>query len=315
MNKRVPFLIQQPKGLENDVMGDNIAFYNNIVSILQKWRCPYKILPVKLRGLGKVPESHEGILLAHHTAVSRPNLWNLKKGYIPFYMNFDRCGFSGWSEMAKSKKLFSTSQKVDAEQATQFVNSFRKTYSAKDVSKYPQSKSTCPDEPFLFVACQRPQDVVSQLAQIETYELASQVAHQLSQDINIVIKLHPKEIKQDVINHLADLPNVQFSGASIHQLISKSVGVVTVNSGVGFEALFYGKHVFTSGHVDYHWVTHKLSDKRHVANIPEILSLPVDIDRINKFLFYMMNTHFAKADDILSVEQHLRRAIDEHQRT
>ena len=308
MSIKPPFLVQRPAWVKNDQADDHVVYYNNIEAILKRWKHPYKVTS----NIKSIPD-HNGILLAFHSICTRQNLWNLKKGYVPLYMNFDRFGFSGWSEMAKSKHLFELSQQVDKDEATKYVNSFRKKYEASNVSKYPQSPESINfDQPFLFVACQRPLDIVSDLARIQTYKLAEMVAQTLHTKINIVIKLHPKEIESSVISHLKKLPNVHFSNASIHKLIPQSAGVITVNSGAGFESLLYGKHVFTAGEVDYQWVTHPIHNKEDIINIPNVIASPPNIDSINQFLFYMMTKHFVKADDIDSIEKRLQQAIDDY---
>jgi len=321
MNKKVSFLIERPSWVRQDTTDDHVVYYNNIEAVLRKMGHPYKVIPVKnITMIGNTPK-YDGIFLSFHTSYTQPNLWNLKKGYIRLYMNFDQFGYSGWSEMAKSKQLFELSQQTDKNKATDFVNSFIKEYKASNGSKYVQSSKPINfDQPFLFVACQRPLDTVSQLARIGTYELASLVAHKLSTEIDIVIKLHPKEVSIpstesiQFINDLKDLPNVYFSDASIHKLIPKSSGVITVNSGTGFEALLYGKHVFTSGDSDYEWVTHKLVTEQDIVNIPNIIKSSPNVDSINKFLFYMMTEHFVKADDLNSIQKHLKRAINEYKK-
>lgn len=308
----VPFLIQRPEkwiSARPELHADNKALYDNVATVLNEWGHPVTITH-------KTHDTSEfdGILLAQHTICSRKNVWNLKKGYIPYYMNFDRDGYSGWSEMANSKSLFEKSQTTDVDEATDFVDNFVKKYAATNTSKFPQPKSSFNhSSPFLFVACQQPTDTVSKLASIQTYMLATHVAQQLHTDIDIVIKLHPSRKNDPSIDSLDTLANVRFTTASIHELIPKSVGVVTANSGVGFEALLHRKHVFTSGKSDYNWVTHSLQTVDDIITIPSILQQRVDTPSIDRFLYYMMTEHFVKADDISSVKTHLKRAIDEHE--
>ena len=138
MNTNVPFLIQRPAWVKDDTADDHVVYYNNIEVALRELKCAYKIERVQNSKVGNTPK-YDGILLSFHTSYTKPNLWNLKKGYIPLYMNFDRFGFSGWSEMAKSEHLFNLSQQTDKDMATDFVNAFIEKYNASNVSKYPQS--------------------------------------------------------------------------------------------------------------------------------------------------------------------------------
>ena len=46
-----------------------------------------------------------------------------------------------------------------------------------------------------------------------------------------------------------------WSDASIHDLINHAKAVYTINSGVGFEAMFYNKPIVTFGRIEYDAVT------------------------------------------------------------
>lgn len=325
----IPFLIQKLSFIGRYKDDDLAIYYNNIERVLKEWKLPYKIRTIsqEVRRLDRFESgisqyNHKGIILGYHNVNvnASPNIWCLKRGYLPLYMNFDRFGYSGWSEMAKSQSLFDLTQKMDQDEAAEYVDTFLKNYLQSNVywkhksiaSNFKNLNSIKPfnhNKPYLFVGCQLPNDMVSRLSRIKTYELALLVAKELSSKIDIIIKLHPKDNNGDEIKHLEKIPNVQFSDASIHELIPNSEGVITVNSGVGFEALLYRKHVFTAGEVDYHWVTNTLDNIESIKDIISKIKTQPDTNAINKFLFYMMTKHFAKADDIISIKDHIQQAI------
>ena len=75
-----------------------------------------------------------------------------------------------------------------------------------------------------------------------------------------VFKVHPG-CKDEVITHTVDRrvrsSRYLFCRAdNIHSLINESRGVITINSGVGFESLIHGKPVATLGDCDYRCVTY-----------------------------------------------------------
>lgn len=80
--------------------------------------------------------------------------------------------------------------------------------------------------------------------------------------IAIVLKPHPANLKssQPFYEHVDD-KNIFWSDLHVHDLISNSIAVYTINSGVGFEALLHSVPVVTFGRAEYDCVTFKSSLK------------------------------------------------------
>ena len=140
---------------------DNVILYNILPKIYKKLGCKVTIGKIK-----EIPENYD-IVLAHHTVCDKPNVWNLKKGYLPNYMYFDRTGYSGWAEMATNVELYKESQRVVLEDAKEFFDKFSKNYISNNISKFPQDKlgltknnpelgNFNKDKPYIFIALQRP---------------------------------------------------------------------------------------------------------------------------------------------------------------
>lgn len=297
---------------------DNAALFKHIREILRQRGHKFKIGRIKMTS-----DEHD-INLAHHTTIEKKNVWNIKKGYLPGYMYWDRTGYSGWAEMANYPGLFELSQDVDYEKAKEFFDRFSTNYIEGDVSKFPQKdtpghdlrikpengKFSCPT-PYVFVACQRPRDTVSKLARISTERLPNVVAEAFKDTgYTVVIKRHPQEKLMD-ITYLAKQPHVMFSQHSIHDIIPDSTAVITVNSGVGFEALLHRKPVYTSGHCDYHWATRPLQSKNDVLAMKETLNEPFEEERNVRFMYYMLNEYFVNAFNKESVEAKIDMCIKE----
>jgi hypothetical protein len=298
---------------------DNVALFKNIKKILKEYGYVYTIGKIKT-----VPKNYD-IVLAHHTTMKRKNVWNLKKGYLPGYINWDKTGYSGWAEIADSKELFKKSQQVNFDIALQVFNDIAKEYIENDTSKFPQKKipqmktSVLPDSgkfippksPYVFVACQRPRDTVSKLAKIKTEILPVEVVKAFkATKYKVVIKRHPQEKLMD-ITYLAKEPHVIFSQHSIHQIIPNAKAVITVNSGVGFEALLHKKPVYTAGHCDYHWVTRPLKNIGDIKRIVNTLDNPIDEEKIVKFMHFMLTEYFVNAYDINSVKKKIDMCVKE----
>lgn len=142
-----------------------------------------------------------------------------------------------------------------------------------NISKFPQPDFTKTDNfesGFVLFACQLPHD--------ETIKYHSNISVEdaLRSTLNwikhckqthnykrIVIKSHPinrasmkplYDIYKEYQEELGSLA-MWVDDMSIHELITKSKMVVTVNSGAGFESILHNKPVFTFGRADYDSVT------------------------------------------------------------
>jgi hypothetical protein len=79
---------------------------------------------------------------------------------------------------------------------------------------------------------------------------------------------------------------------NIHDLVSRSAAIFTINSGVGFESLFHGKPVVTFGNSDYARVTcratvDRLDDARRYA----LEFTAAHRDRAWRFLYHYCLEH------------------------
>ena len=95
------------------------------------------------------------------------------------------------------------------------------------------------------------------------------------------------------------------------KLVEGATAIYTMNSGSGFESLWQGKRVFTTGVCDYHWATTPLKTEEDFKNSRELLNEPVDTDRINKFLYYCMTEYFMNINDNKSIQKKIRLAISQ----
>jgi capsule polysaccharide export protein KpsC/LpsZ len=257
----------------------------------------------------------DGIFLSHHTNFKNKNIWNIKKGYINGYLNFDRHGYSGWAEIADSEKLFHESQEVEYSKALAFFEKFANDYINGDRSKIKQSTVGFDlNTPYVFVAGQRPHDTVAQHSKIDTVQLMKDVINAYKDtNYKVVVKVHPLEIgRAGRYSFLDNNPNVIVTDASIHTIIPKCTAVYTVNSGVGFEALLHRKRVFTSGHCDYHWVTTVLENKNDVIKSIVHLDEKIDEEALIKFVYYMLNIYFVNAYSEQSIKDKINLTIEEY---
>jgi hypothetical protein len=104
----------------------------------------------------------------------------------------------------------------------------------------------------------------------------------------VVIKRHPlcksNEVTS-VLEKLSKSSSVIISEADIYKIIPNCKAVLTVNSGVGLEALIMGKKVFTTGCAEYSPVSTELHNTGSFLGLAKELEVDVDINVINQFLY------------------------------
>jgi hypothetical protein len=200
---------------------------------------------------------------------------------FPWIFSIDSKGWAGGASVYPYSSLYK-----DNYDKSIFENF--KTYASENRSKYLQptfNNLTLPEN-FVLFTCQIPHDETIKYhskvgvgdALIWTCEATKKL------DMPLVVKGHPvsKDSMIGLKNSLVKYKHVTYiDNASIHQLISLSKCLVTVNSGTGMEALLHGKPVITFGRAEYDCVTNH-ANKTNIADILENLHY----DEINVAKFF-----------------------------
>ena len=117
-----------------------------------------------------------------HTISSIPNIVNIKPFYLAEYFYFDRCGYSGWSEIAQLNEN-------DLQSSAEGFNEIARPYICENRSKYLQPTGGKLPKSFVFLPAQVHNDSVSNWARIPIYELISAAAEVIPKmGLNLVIK-------------------------------------------------------------------------------------------------------------------------------
>jgi hypothetical protein len=132
-----------------------------------------------------------------------------------------------------------------------------KTQMPNNESKFPQpDRKEFDKDGFIFFPCQIPHDQTimnhSDIEVIDALRMACQLAKKLK--LKVVAKGHPVNTgSMAPLKQLAkEYPNCTWvENVSVHDLLEKCEAVITVNSGVGMEAILHEKPVFTFGRADY----------------------------------------------------------------
>jgi hypothetical protein len=155
--------------------------------------------------------------------------------------------------------------------ATEFVTNLSDTLWANKISKCEQSEQTICDAqyPFILVTLQIPRDYTLLYHSPITvrYFLDSIQAWAHQSQTHVAFKLHPhNKCDHDLIYTIEDaIQNSRYchkAEGNIHEIIKRSSGVFTINSGTGFESLIHGKPVCTFGSCDYNRVTFNADIRR-----------------------------------------------------
>ncbi|MFT4178100.1 MAG: hypothetical protein QM612_01355 [Thermomonas sp.] len=122
------------------------------------------------------------------------------------------------------------------------------------------SKGMIPSGKYAFFPLQIPHDQsirnFSDVSQLDALLAAAEAFGKAG--MAMVLKEHPanRASANEYRMALSGQPHIHWSDANVHDLVRCSHGVVTLNSGVGFEALIVGRPVVTFARVEYDAVTH-----------------------------------------------------------
>jgi len=242
------------------------------------------------------------LLISVHTVGVARNVVRLKESYLPGIYYFDRSGYSGWAELAYNTCLQKEAVNYHPESSPFFVEKIRSEKCRLNTSKYKQPNpegelqlNTLGNDSYILLPLQTSDDVVARLSSVNQLSLAEALAD-IAQKINVplVIKRHPfcnDHKVESVIERLQkDYKGVYVSSCSINSLIAGAKGVVTVNSGVGFEALVMGVPVITAGRSDYSFVTHNISKIEDLPLLPDMLNIN-NLSKINNMINFFVNEY------------------------
>jgi len=260
------------------------AFYDALPCVLDNMNVKYQIVD-----RWDDVDTSDAIELVWHNRGDVENAWYVKSGYLPNYFYFDKTGYSGWGTLVHDYEC-----DVDSATANKFIESF-----AFD-SRMPQAEEVeGVNEPYVLVLGQKWLDRVLPFSYFGKNLHSMVIDLYKDSNYNVIFKPHPLNEGEEG-NH-----------GNLHKLVEGAKAVYVMNSGSGFEALFYGKRVFTTGVCDYHWATTPLKTIDEFNDSINLLDEPVDTDRINKFLYYCLTDYFMDITDVAAIQKKIQQAVDQ----
>ena len=281
----------------------------------------YTVLPCLQAGLrGAVPISGRYPSMTWHSVANGiPGQFHLKVGTYRGHVVMDNAGYSGWASIANEplEKLIAGIEAGEAEQ--QWQRLYKENVEG-GLSKYQQADEAAPlVDDFIFLPTQVLDDTVSVHADVDSLTLIHELAAwNRKTGRPVVVKRHPLckfQSVQDALDTYAAAGSIIVSNASIHDLIRKAACVVTVNSGVGAEALIHLKPVISTGGSDYAAATTRIRTCEELRDVLDRQAWrSVSDGDVKKFLWLYTKRympHSADSDAILArLEQMLGARLD-----
>ncbi|MBP0494352.1 hypothetical protein [Roseomonas indoligenes] len=253
------------------------------------------------------------VRLTWHSNGKSAGRWHYKAGALPHTLSFDRLGYSGWSELAGLERRDLLA--VDAATAEAFHAERTLPWLAEGRSKYRQDASVAVEgEGFVFLPLQLPNDSVIALKLFEAPYLEGvrrMVAALAGAGIPVVIKRHPHCTDPAVTRFLEALPAgpISVSRASVHALIPRARAVLTVNSGVGFEALLHGRPVIAAGRAEYRVVATELTEPEGAPAVLSAAEAAHDPGLVRRYLFLALRQYGIDLRDPVAFQRAVLRVL------
>jgi hypothetical protein len=256
--------------------------------------------------------------ISYHTRGFGRRGLHFKEADQPHMFSVDSAGYAGWSELTDRQRLESNLSRIDLPAAQSFFEAEQKKVFGANISKYKQRELESPAEPlparYIFVALQVLRDSVQQLAYIPMLEMLDMMVDRMrGTHIDVVVKRHPlcTDVEvEEAINRVAKRPYVTARDDSVHRLIAGSMGVFTVNSTVGLEALLHLKPVYLFGKAEFGFACHEIKNAEQLEKKIDPIAPAVGDDVIKKFLFFYRKHYLVDVGDPAALDNRLGSEVE-----
>jgi len=264
--------------LESDRDGDrNRLMYAGVLNALRGLGLDFVEEPIRYGSdfVARVASS-DGIRLSYHSIGNARNVWRLKETPIPYYYGIDRLGYSGWSELSvRPDQHEALVRQQDERRSETFCAGLAEWLRTNNLSKYRQADVECKlPQRYVFFPMQVSTDVVARHNRLDPIAVLRRASRYAARHgMPLVVKRHPYCRSWRVAAWIKWLAlanrHVHVTTASITRLLPSCSAVLVGNSGVGLEALVYGKPVYSFAASEYELVTHPI---RHLDELESIFA-------------------------------------------
>lgn len=246
------------------------SFITNLILALTERKIPLYFREVPF-GADEAPRQPEKgtLVFSYHSWGIEKNIIRMKEAAVTPLFSMDFSGYSGWSDISINFERYEKEiAKIDEGTVNLVLNEWKQRFIEKNNSKYPQSDESVPETAtdFVFYPMQVQNDPVSIHSSYDGLKLLHDAAELARENqVYLLVKRHPFcqsfAIEETITLLTESNPWVIRTNSNIHDLIRKSKSVITVNSGVGIEALIDGASVFCSGRCEWQQCCNIISDK------------------------------------------------------
>lgn len=241
-------------------------------------------------------------VLSWHSKGKAAGVTHFKPADLPGYVVIDAGGYSGWSSLAG--KSLAEIDLPPLSEALTFFQSHQSEVLSGNLSKYRQKSGDgggdLPED-YVFVALQVASDRTQKRAYLPMLEMLATVVERFrGSGTQVVVKRHPKcacPKVASVLQSLAASGAIRLTDLGIHTLIASSRAVITVNSGVGSEAIIHLKPVYTFGASDYAAIAHPVHDAAQFDHLTNPIRTAVSPDDMIRFLHFYRNHYLVRVSD------------------
>lgn len=305
--------------IDNPVDGyKHQRFICNFLIALASRSVPISLIKVPY-GADTAPRCvHKGeLIFSYHSHGPQTNVWHMKEAPITPLFGIDKQGYSGWADIVDIERYRPDIESMPLDQAQAIISRYQQFFAEKGASKYPQSESQIPVLPdkFVFFPLQVQDDPVSELSQLNALDMLQTAADlALARGFHLVVKRHPfcnsRAIEMTLARLMAENPQVLQVDANIHTLIKQAHAVITVNSGVGLEALLDGAAVYCSGLSEWYQAANPLVTLDDLAAAFD--DRPVYMNAFQqKLVAYLVSVYWQDPSDISALDKRIQQCISE----
>ncbi|MGJ0479650.1 capsular polysaccharide export protein, LipB/KpsS family [Pantoea agglomerans] len=246
------------------------SFITNLILALTERKIPLYFREVPF-GADEAPRKPEKgtLVFSYHSWGDEKNVVRMKEAAITPLFSFDFRGYSGWSDISLNfDKYKSQINRLDESDVESILNDWKLKFIEKNESKYPQSDEELPDiaHDFVFYPMQVQNDPVAIHSEYDGVRLLLEAAELAKENkVYLFVKRHPFcqsfAVEETITLLTQSNPWVVRTNSNIHTLIRKSKSVITINSGVGIEALIDGASVFCAGKCEWEQCCNIIKDR------------------------------------------------------
>jgi len=215
------------------------------------------------RDLTRMAFPCEQLTSYHSFAEGRDDILHYKESSLKGLCSFDRGGYSGsastWKDTLDLTRSTEPSQSVSAYTKLHKKGLLSKYANSGDINR-PELSPELRGQKYIFIALQVSDDSAARWHSMDPMDMVRWCREAAkAEDTLIVVKPHPKDVFSQFGERLEALSktqkNILVTTHALEPLLENAALVLTANSGVGLEALLYGKPVITTGLSEYRSAT------------------------------------------------------------